>query len=78
METTIFKKYYMFKCSPISTHYRPAMPIGNRKICFRGLSLVLSQLKKYRTSGNLKFNNLGIFQSLTFRILLEKNPYNFS
>jgi len=34
---------------------------------------VLSQLKKYHPSGNLKFNNVGIFQSLRFRILIEKN-----
>jgi len=32
----------------------------------------MSQLKKYHPSGNLKFNNLGIFQSLKYRILLEK------
>jgi len=36
------------------------------------LSSVLSQLKKYHPSGNLTFNNLGIFQSLTFRILMKK------
>jgi len=35
-------------------------------------SSVLLQLKKYHPSGNLKFNNLGIFQSLKFRILMEK------
>jgi len=32
----------------------------------------LSQVKKYHTSGNLKFNNLGIFQSLKLRILILK------
>jgi len=41
-------------------------------------SSVLSQFKKYHPSGNLKLNNLGIFQSLKFRILMEKNPCNFS
>jgi len=36
-------------------------------------SSVLSKfLKKYHPSGNLKINNLGIFQSLKFRILMEK------
>ena len=35
-------------------------------------SSVLSQFKKYHASRNLKFNNLGIFQSLKFRILIEK------
>jgi len=33
---------------------------------------VLSQFKKYQPSGILKFNNLGIFQSLKLRILAEK------
>jgi len=32
----------------------------------------LSQFKNYRPSGNLKFNNLGISQSLKLRILIEK------
>jgi len=41
-------------------------------------SSVLSQFKKYDRSGNLKFIYLGIFQSLKLRILIEKNPLNFS
>jgi len=50
------------------------MTFGNRKKYFRGsFSSVLSQFKKKnQPSGNLKFNNLGIFQSLKFRILMEK------
>jgi len=36
-------------------------------------SSVLSQFKKYHPSGNLKFNNIGIFQSLKLRILMERN-----
>ena len=36
-------------------------------------SSVLSHFKKYHTSGNLKFNNLGIFQSLKLRTLIEKS-----
>jgi len=32
----------------------------------------LSQFKKYHPSGNLEFNNLGIFQSLKLHILMEK------
>jgi len=36
------------------------------------LSSVLSQFKKYHPSGNLKFNNFGIFQSLKFCIVMEK------
>jgi len=39
----------------------------------------LSQFfKKYHPSGNLKFNNLGISQSLKLRILMEEKPSNFS
>jgi len=50
------------------------MPFGNRKIYFRGsfqFSIVKIK-KKYQLSGNLKFKNFGIFQSLKFRILIEK------
>jgi len=36
------------------------------------LSSVLSPFKNYHPSGNLKFNNSGIFQSFKFRILKEK------
>jgi len=38
-------------------------------------SLVLSQFKKYHPSGNLKFNNLGIFRSLKLRILVKKKSF---
>jgi len=38
-------------------------------------SSLLSKFKKYHPSGNLKFNNLGIFHSLNFN---GKNPSNFS
>jgi len=58
----------------ILTHKRPAILLGNRKNILEDLfSTVLSLIKKYHPSGNLKFNNLGIFQSLKFRILMEKN-----
>jgi len=47
------------------------MPFGNRKNILEDLfSLVLSQFKKYHPSGNLKFNYLGIFQSL--KLLISK------
>jgi len=57
------------------TLYHPAMPFGNRKknILEDLFSSVLSQFKKYPPSGNLKFNHLGIFQSLKLRILMEKS-----
>jgi len=55
------------------------MPLGKRKIILEDLfSSVLSQFKKYHSSGNLKFNNLGSFLSSKFRIFLGKNPSNFS
>jgi len=34
---------------------------------------VLPQLKKYHPPGNLEFNYFGIFQSLKFRIPIEKS-----
>jgi len=37
-------------------------------------SSVLSQFKKYHPSENLKFNNLGIFQSLKLRNLMGEIP----
>jgi len=36
------------------------------------LSSVLPYLKKYHPSGNLKFNNLGVLQSLKLRIFVGK------
>jgi len=57
------------------------MPFGNRKTYFSVgdlLSSVFSQFEKYHLSGNLKFNNFDIVQSLKFRILMGKNPSNFS
>jgi len=39
---------------------------------------ILSQFKKYHPSGNLKFYNLGILNSLKLRILVKKNPSDFS
>jgi len=49
------------------------MPDGNRKNILEDLfSSVLPLFKKYHPYGNLKFNNLGIFQSLKFRILMKK------
>jgi len=54
---------------PSLTHYRPAMPSETEKNILEDIfSPVLSQFKKYYPSGNLKFNNSGISQSLKFRI----------
>jgi len=52
--------------------YRPALPFGNRKKLEDLLSSVLSKFKKHHPSGNLKFNNLGISQSLKLRNLIGK------
>jgi len=49
------------------------MPFENRKKNSEDLfSSILTQYKKYHPSGNLKLNNLGLFQSLKLRVLLEK------
>jgi len=50
------------------------MPFGNRKknILEDFFSSVFLQFKKYHSPGNLKFNNLGVFQSLKLRILGRK------
>jgi len=36
-------------------------------------SVYCHKIKKKRPNGNLTFNNLGIFQSLKLRILMEKS-----
>jgi len=41
-------------------------------------SLVLSQFKKYHPSGNMKFDNLGIFLSLKLRILMKETLFLLS
>jgi len=50
------------------------MPFGNTKnnIVEDLFSSVVSQFEKYHPTGNLKFNNLGFFQSLKFRISMKK------
>jgi len=57
--------------------YRPAMPFGNKNFVLEDLfSSVLSQFIKYHHFKNLNFNNLGISQSLKFRIFMGKNSSN--
>jgi len=51
------------------------MPFGNRKKYFRGsFQISIVTIQKYHPSRNLKFNYLGIFQSLKLRgpILMGK------
>jgi len=62
--------------------FNPLLPSGavrqQKKSILEDLfSPVLSQFKNYHPSGNLKFNNLGIFQ-LKIAYLSGKNPSNFS
>jgi len=59
----------------MSTHNRLAMPYSKtEKIALKDLSSsVLSTLKKGHLYGNLKFNNLGVVQSLKLHIFLEKS-----
>jgi len=61
------------------THYCPARPFGKRKkIVWRILLVQFCQnLKKYHPSGNLTFNNLGIFQIFELRNLIGKILRNF-
>jgi len=61
-------KYLRFR--PTSTHFRPVMPFGNRKINSLEdfFNSVLSQCTKYYLPEILKFINVGILQSLTFCI----------
>jgi len=67
------------KTMRILTHYHPAMPFGNRKVYFRGSSqFSIVTIQKISPPWNLKFNYLGIFQSLKLRISKGKNPLNFS
>jgi len=54
------------------------MQFGNRKNILEDLfSSVLSQFKKYYPSGNLKFINLGIFQSLKISFFNGKKSFQF-
>jgi len=47
--------------------------LETEKKCFRDLfSSVFLQFKEYHPSGNLKFHNIGIFQSVKFCNLMEK------
>jgi len=51
------------------------MPFGNKNNHFRGsFQFSTVTLQNISTAGNLKFNNLGIFQSLKLRNLAEKIP----
>ena len=81
----IFSFFFLFLRQPKLDHFvgfnalLPSDAVRKQKNILEDLfSSALSQFKKYYPSGNLKFNNLGISQSIKLRILVEKNPYNFS
>jgi len=60
------------------TPNRPAMPFGNWKIYFRGsFHFSIVTIKKYHPSGNLKFNNLSVFQSLKLHIFTGEKIFRF-
>ena len=69
-----YPKMMSDRASSDLTHYRPAMPFGNRKknILEDLFSSVFSKFEKYDPPGNLLFNNLGIFKSLKLRNLVGK------
>jgi len=67
MLLAFFPMYRISFVIKMLTHYRPATPETEKNILEDLFSSVLSQFKKYHT-GNMKFNNLDIFQSLKLRI----------
>jgi len=55
------------------THYRPAIPFGNRKKYFRGSSeFSIATIQKIYHPRKTEINYLGISESLQLRITLEK------
>jgi len=59
---------------PQTTAAPPSDAVRRQKNILQDLfGLVLSKFKKYHPTGNRKFNNLGIFQSLKLRILMGKS-----
>jgi len=74
-DTAIKRFYLLFHyIRLLLTHYRPAIRSETEKKLDHLFSSVLSKFKKYHSSVNLKFNNLGIFQSLKLRNLAGKTP----
>jgi len=73
------KRVFCFYCVnllvSLSISYRPAIPFGNKKtfILKDLFSAGLCQFKKYHPHGNLKLNNLHIFESLKVHISMEKS-----
>jgi len=70
------------RTDPNLIHFNPLPPSDavrqqKKNISEDLFSSVLSQLKNYHPTGNLKFNYLGISQCLKLRILM-KNAFNFS
>jgi len=57
---------------PYFTHYRPGRSATEKFMLEDLFSSVLPQFEKCYPSGNLKFNYLGISESLKLRILMEK------
>jgi len=64
----------------LKTHYRPAMPFGNRKNYFRGsfLFCIVTMQKKLSPLWKPEIYLFRHSQSLKLRNLMGKNPSNFS
>jgi len=60
------------------THYRPAIPSGNRKKIEDLFSSALSQFKTYHPSGDMKLKKIRDFPKLKIAYFSEKNPSIFS
>jgi len=55
----------------------PSDAVQKKNIFEDFFSSILSQFQKYHPSENQKFNNLGIFQNLKWRTLVEKKSFQF-
>jgi len=72
---------HCFFVTDVKLSFNPLPPsdaVRKKNILEDLFSSVLPQFKKYHSSGNLNINNLGIFQSLKFRNLMEKKTSDFS
>jgi len=66
------KFFGLCNLTQLATTAQRCRPESEKNILQDLFSSVLSQFKKYHLSGILKFNNLGIFQSLKLRNLMGK------
>jgi len=72
------KKFLTSRVIFLLTHYRPAMPFGNRKTYFRGIFSVQHCHNSNHPSGNREINILGVSEKLKIAHFSEKKPLSFS